>query len=212
MLAPRIHGELLKLGITVSERTVSRYLPHRLAAPSQTWRTFLANHLDTLTFSWAVMSADAASDDIIEADALPFRWAMSSVDPAEHVQSLGRYRRGSCATLQPSSLAGTQAHRHDMTGAGCSSARDPPHDWAVTRGDTFAGRMLMLGRNAYCGRLFVPIPYWPKDKQLKGLVRRAVTHDSAVAGLSVCDHVCRPIFTGGRNFGGHSGPFRVSFR
>jgi hypothetical protein len=26
--APRIHGELLQLGITVSERTVSRYLPH----------------------------------------------------------------------------------------------------------------------------------------------------------------------------------------
>jgi hypothetical protein len=31
--APRIHGELLKLGITVSERTVSRYLPDRLMAP-----------------------------------------------------------------------------------------------------------------------------------------------------------------------------------
>ncbi len=38
--APRIHGELLKLGIAVSERTVSRYLADRLRAPSQTWRTF----------------------------------------------------------------------------------------------------------------------------------------------------------------------------
>jgi putative transposase len=37
--APRIHGELLKLGVTVSERTVSRYLPDRLMGPSQTWRT-----------------------------------------------------------------------------------------------------------------------------------------------------------------------------
>ena len=38
--APRIHGELLKLGIAVSERTVSRYLADIRRAPSQTWRTF----------------------------------------------------------------------------------------------------------------------------------------------------------------------------
>jgi len=43
--APRIHGELRKLGVEVSERTVSRLLGHRRRPPSQTWRTFLANHL-----------------------------------------------------------------------------------------------------------------------------------------------------------------------
>jgi putative transposase len=42
--APRIHGELLKLGIDVAERTVSRLMPKRPPRPSQTWRTFLANH------------------------------------------------------------------------------------------------------------------------------------------------------------------------
>ena len=42
--APRIHGELQKLGISVAERTVSRLLPKRRTPPSQTWRTFLANH------------------------------------------------------------------------------------------------------------------------------------------------------------------------
>src|SRR5213593_1554807 len=42
--APRIHGELLKLGIDVAERTVSRLLPKRRSPPSQTWRTFLTNH------------------------------------------------------------------------------------------------------------------------------------------------------------------------
>ena len=42
--APRIHGELLKLGIDVAERTVSRLMPKRRPPPSQTWRTFLANH------------------------------------------------------------------------------------------------------------------------------------------------------------------------
>jgi len=42
--APRIHGELLKLGIDIAERTVSRLMPNRRPGPSQTWRTFLANH------------------------------------------------------------------------------------------------------------------------------------------------------------------------
>jgi hypothetical protein len=46
--APRIHGELAKLGITVSERTVSRLLRRPRRPPSQTWRTFLTNHVGTL--------------------------------------------------------------------------------------------------------------------------------------------------------------------
>src|SRR5439155_1372439 len=46
--APRIHGELRKLGIEVSERTVSRFVRRRRRPPSQTWRTFLANHLSAL--------------------------------------------------------------------------------------------------------------------------------------------------------------------
>ena len=43
--APRIHGELLKLGIAVAQSTVAKYLPRRRKPPSQTWRTFLTNHL-----------------------------------------------------------------------------------------------------------------------------------------------------------------------
>jgi transposase InsO family protein len=46
--APRIHGELQKLGIEVAERTVSRLLPKRQTPPSQSWRTFLANHVRDL--------------------------------------------------------------------------------------------------------------------------------------------------------------------
>jgi len=46
--APRIHGELLKLGIRVSEATVSKYMPRRRKPPSQTWRTFLDNHVHNL--------------------------------------------------------------------------------------------------------------------------------------------------------------------
>jgi putative transposase len=46
--APRIHGELQKLGIEVAERRVSRLLPKRRTPPSQTWRMFLANHVQDL--------------------------------------------------------------------------------------------------------------------------------------------------------------------
>src|SRR5258705_9115038 len=42
--APRIHGELLKLGIDVSQSTVAKYMPRRKGPPSPTWRTFVANH------------------------------------------------------------------------------------------------------------------------------------------------------------------------
>jgi hypothetical protein len=61
--APRIHGELLKLGFVIAESTVSKYMARRPGPPSQTWRTFLRNHADaiaaidlcvvpTLTFEW----------------------------------------------------------------------------------------------------------------------------------------------------------------
>ena len=42
--APSIHGELLKLGIDVSETAESKYLVRDGKPPSQTWRTFLENH------------------------------------------------------------------------------------------------------------------------------------------------------------------------
>jgi len=41
--APRIHGELLKLGIEVSQATVAKYMVRRSGLPSPTWRSFLRN-------------------------------------------------------------------------------------------------------------------------------------------------------------------------
>src|SRR6267378_583107 len=46
--APRIHGELLKLGLTVSQATVSKYMVRPRRPPSQAWRTFLKNHAPDL--------------------------------------------------------------------------------------------------------------------------------------------------------------------
>jgi transposase InsO family protein len=44
--APRIHGELLKLGIEVGQTTVAKYMVRRRMPPSQGWKTFLRNHAD----------------------------------------------------------------------------------------------------------------------------------------------------------------------
>src|SRR5689334_5622285 len=46
--APRIHGELMKLGIKISEASVAKYMVRRPKPPSQTWRTFLDNHVSQL--------------------------------------------------------------------------------------------------------------------------------------------------------------------
>jgi putative transposase len=46
--APRIHGELLKLGIYIGETSVSKYIVRCRKPPSQTWRTFLSNHVSQL--------------------------------------------------------------------------------------------------------------------------------------------------------------------
>jgi putative transposase len=50
--APRVHGELLKLGIEVSQATVSKYMVRHQKPPSQSWRTFLRNH------AWDIVSVD----------------------------------------------------------------------------------------------------------------------------------------------------------
>jgi transposase InsO family protein len=44
--APRIHGELLKLGVDVGQTSVAKYMARRRRPPSQGWKTFLRNHAD----------------------------------------------------------------------------------------------------------------------------------------------------------------------
>src|ERR1700682_1508468 len=46
--APRVHGELLKLGFEIAESTVSKYMIRHRGPPSQTWLTFLRNHADAI--------------------------------------------------------------------------------------------------------------------------------------------------------------------
>jgi hypothetical protein len=119
--APRIHGELLKLGVTVAERTVSRYLPDRPTAPSQTWRTFLANHLGDLAFTSTMTSSSApGDDDVVDEDARVFPWCPAPPSRAQPCVS------NPCAVVDwPSSL--------ERTSLGCRVAQDHLHRRARTR-------------------------------------------------------------------------------
>lgn len=45
---PRIHGELLKLGIEITEPTVAKYMVRSRKTPSQNWRTFLTSHVKSM--------------------------------------------------------------------------------------------------------------------------------------------------------------------
>ena len=44
--APRIHGELLKLGVDVGQTTVAKYMARRRRPPSQGWKAFICNHAE----------------------------------------------------------------------------------------------------------------------------------------------------------------------
>jgi hypothetical protein len=102
--APRIHGELLKLGFTVSERTVSRCLTDRRTRPSQTWRTFFANHVGNLAFTATATSSFATSDEDVDASVLlcppvpascagqpaSTQWAVVDGPPPHQPTSLGQ--------------------------------------------------------------------------------------------------------------------------
>jgi hypothetical protein len=124
--APRIHGELLKLGIVVSERTVSRYLPDRLRAPSQTWRTFLANHLGQFTLISPETPLYAlCGDDVVDGADLTFRQTPCC---AMRSTPLINARSASVPSLQRT-LPGkhiVQDHLHDRISIRTSSGRGPP--------------------------------------------------------------------------------------
>ena len=148
--APRIHGELLKLGIAVSERTVSRYLHGRPTTRSQTWRTFSANHFGDQTLISPVIFEDAHDENIVVgASDLSFR--APSIDAS--CASIDRPSVDWGRSLQPSSL-GVRLGQHHLQGhteTHRSSGRDPPwHSTVATNFATFAAASFVRADNAFC--------------------------------------------------------------
>jgi hypothetical protein len=60
--APRIHGELLKLGIEIAQSTVAKYMVRGRRPPTQSWKTFLRNH-----------AADLAAIDLFVVPTIGFK-------------------------------------------------------------------------------------------------------------------------------------------
>jgi hypothetical protein len=143
--APRIHGELLKLGIAVSERTVSRYLAHRPRGRSQTWRTFLTNHVGDVVCNSAVASSDARNNDGVidgNGDLFPFCLTPTS-GTTGCFQPHGDDRWRSFGSTPVPSLAGFLDPTLTTGRGHASSGRDPP-------------KSLQARQNAYARRLFRP--------------------------------------------------------
>ena len=103
---------------TVSERTVSRYMPDRRKAPSQSWRTFLANEFGQLAFASTVTSSDAAGvHDVADARVCRFvPLSLHSTGGRSHCRAVDTRRLASLAS-PPSSWP-----------ASCPGSRAPPHN------------------------------------------------------------------------------------
>ena len=119
--APRIHGELLKLGVVVSERTVSRYLRGRPKRPSQTWCTFIANHLGQFECNTQVLSPSVSGDDLLDASPVHVTQFRAGRMPAARqcARSDGR-----ASARHP--MSWPQDHLRERTGMRRSAGRAPP--------------------------------------------------------------------------------------
>jgi hypothetical protein len=104
----RIRGELLKLGIVVSKRSIQRYRRRGPARPpSQTWRTFLANHVGQIRAADLAAAADADLSASLRAAVQP---------PAAPTPASGRTRDLDVpgpAAADPTDAAGTAAAHPD---------------------------------------------------------------------------------------------------
>src|SRR5207245_348951 len=114
----RIHGELLRLGFDVSERTVSRLIPKRRPLPSQTWRTFLANHV-----------CDLVSLDFFTVPTARLRVLFVLFVLALHARAAVRFTVPQPASRPAQACPRHQAHRPPRGGqdpAGSRSRRSTP--------------------------------------------------------------------------------------
>jgi putative transposase len=89
--APRIHGELLKLGIDIGASSVSKYMVRSRKPPSQTWRTFLENHAKQLV-----------STDFFMVPTIRFQVLETSLWWPRICAALSGPLHSSCGHLQPS--------------------------------------------------------------------------------------------------------------
>lgn len=147
--APRVHGELLKLGFDVSQSTVSRYMPRRPRDAGQRWKTFLANHRDCI-----------ASIDFLTVQTILFKQLYVLV-----VLSHQRRRLVHLAvTANPTASWTVQQMREAFPWGG--TPRYVIHDRHGTFGEAFRRRLQLLGMK--------PVPTAPRSPRQNGQVERVI--------------------------------------
>jgi len=152
--APRIHGELLKLGIQVSQATVAKYMVQQRKPPSQTWRTFLHNHVK-----------DLVAADFFVVPTLSFRVLYVFVALAHHRRRVLHFN----VTAHPT--AGWTAQQMAEAFPWDSVPRYLLHDRDSVYGDSFCERVRGMGMKEV---LTAPRSPWqnPYAERLVGSIRR----------------------------------------
>src|SRR5215470_16606657 len=126
--APRIHGELLKLGIEVSQATVAKYMVRQPRPPSQRWRTFLNNHVK-----------DSVAADFFVVPTVSFRVLFVFVALAHHRRRVIHFN----VTEHPTSEWTTQQIAEAFPWD--SAPRYLLHDHDSIYGDSFRERVQGMG-------------------------------------------------------------------
>ncbi len=126
--APRIHGELLKLGIQISEATVAKYMVRQRKPPSQTWRSFLENHVQQLV-----------AIDFLVVPTVSFRVLYVFVVLAHHRRHAVHFNVTAHPTAEWTARQIAEAFPWD------SAPRYPLHDRDCVYGKTFHQRVEEMG-------------------------------------------------------------------
>jgi hypothetical protein len=161
--APRIHGGLLKLGCELSQATVAKYLVRHRRPPSQNWRTFLNNHMQSLVsadffvvrtitfrllFVFVILSHDRRRPIHLAVTANPTaEWTTRQLLEASPWDSLPPTQSLQRAGRRPS-LQKNKEHR----------VKRSPGSWHYTQSALIEGADTSLGQTLSCS---LPSP-WPK--------------------------------------------------
>jgi transposase InsO family protein len=169
--APRIHGELLKLGIDVGQTSVAKYMARRRSGPSQGWRTFLCNHADGI-----------ASMDLFVVPTLSFRLLYGYV--------ILRHRRRRIVWLGVTANPTAEWIARQLTEA-CGWGVAPDYivrDRDCAYGDEYVRRLRAMGIR---DRPTAPRSPWQNAyaERLIGSIRREVLDHVVVLGERQLRHV-----------------------
>jgi transposase InsO family protein len=169
--APRIHGELLKLGIDLGQTSVAKYMARRRGGPSQGWKTFLCNHADGI-----------ASIDLFVVPTLSFRLLYGFL--------ILRHRRRQIMWLEVTANPTAEWIAQQLTEA-CGWEAAPDYivrDRDCAYGEAFVRRLRAMGIR---DRPTAPRSPWQNAyaERLIGSIRREVLDHVVVLGERHLRHI-----------------------